>query len=64
VPVPPIPRFLAVDRDEAEPQTVWERAWVRLRGRREFEREQEVAPPPEQPEDYGIIEWDKERCWW
>lgn len=56
--------FLQVDRDEADPRTVDERAWVRLKGRREFEREQETAPPPPPPEDYGIIEWDKEKCWW
>ena len=53
--------FLKVDREEAEPATVDERAWIRLKGRREFERE--AAPPPP-PEDYGIIEWDKEKCWW
>src|SRR4029079_1278762 len=29
--------FLKVDRDEAEPETLLERAWVRLKGRREFE---------------------------
>src|SRR5207247_6669822 len=57
-------RFLRVDREEAEPQSVAERAWVRLKGRREFEREQAAAPPPEPPVDYGIIEWDKEKCWW
>ncbi len=56
--------FLKVDREEAEPATVDERAWLRLKGRREYEREQEAAPPREQPEDYGIIEWDKEKCWW
>src|SRR5438874_9123211 len=56
--------FLQVDREQAEPATVDERAWVRLKGRREFEREQEAAPPPPTPEDYGIIEWDKEKCWW
>ena len=56
--------FLQVERGEAEPATVDERAWVRLKGRREFEREQNSAPPPSPPEDYGIIEWDKERCWW
>ena len=38
--------FLAVDRDEAEPVTVEERAWVRLKGRREFERDQPAAAPP------------------
>ena len=37
---------------------------LRLKGRREFERDQQAAPPPEQSEDYGIIEWDKEKCWW
>lgn len=56
--------FLQVDRENAEPATVDERAWVRLKGRREFEREQASAPPPLPPEDYGIIEWDKEKCWW
>ena len=53
--------FLRVDREETEPTTVCERAWLRLKGRREYEREQNA---PELPEDYGIIEWDKERCWW
>jgi uncharacterized protein YifE (UPF0438 family) len=56
--------FLQVDREEAEPANVDERAWVRLKGRREFEHEQETAPPPPPPQDYGIIEWDKEKCWW
>jgi uncharacterized protein YifE (UPF0438 family) len=56
--------FLQVDREEAEPASVDERAWARLKGRREFEREQETAPPPPPPQDYGIIEWDKEKCWW
>lgn len=56
--------FLQVDREEAEPATVDERAWVRLKGRREFERERETASPRTPPEDYGIIEWDKEKCWW
>ena len=56
--------FLQVDREEAEPANVDERAWVRLKGRREFERERETAPPRSPPEDYGIIEWDKEKCWW
>ena len=58
--------FLAVDRDEAEPATVCERAWVRLKGRREYEREEgrQTAPPPPPPEDYGIVEWDADRCWW
>ena len=56
--------FLTVDRGEAEPQTVCERAWVRLKGRREYEREQHAAAPPPTPEDYGIKEWDADRCWW
>jgi uncharacterized protein YifE (UPF0438 family) len=56
--------FLKVDRDEAEPETVDERAWLRLKGRREFEREESAAAPPEPPENYGIIDWDKEKCWW
>ena len=57
--------FLKVDREEAEPATVAERAWVRLKGRREYEREQgQQAPPPPPPEDYGIVEWDEDRCWW
>jgi uncharacterized protein DUF413 len=54
--------FLQVDREETEPVTVDERAWVRLKGRREFERE--TAPHPVPREDYGIIEWDREKCWW
>jgi len=56
--------FLRVDREEAEPVSLDERAWVRLKGRRAYEREQETAPPPAPPEDYGIVEWDKEKCWW
>jgi len=58
-------RFLAVDRDEAEPSTLLERAWLRLKGRREYERERNLAPPPPPPKaDDGIIEWDREKCWW
>jgi uncharacterized protein YifE (UPF0438 family) len=59
--------FLAVDREAADPRTVVERAWVRLKGRREYEREQAAAPPPEPPakaEDYGMIPFDADRCWW
>ena len=56
--------FLHVDREELEPVTLDERAWVRLKGRREFEHERGMAPPPAPPEDYGIIEWDREKCWW
>jgi uncharacterized protein YifE (UPF0438 family) len=59
-------RFLRVDRDEEAPTTVCERAWLRLKGRREYEREegQQVSSPPPPPEDYGIVEWDHDRCWW
>ncbi len=59
--------FLQVDREEARPQSVRERAWVRLKGRREYEREQMQktdAPPPAPAENYGIVEWDADRCWW
>ena len=57
-------RFLKVDREEAEPKSLCERAWARLKGRREFEKEQERVQRPEPAENYGIIEWDKEKCWW
>jgi uncharacterized protein YifE (UPF0438 family) len=56
--------FLKLDREEVEPSTVCERAWVRLKGRREYEQEQEMAPPAEPCEDYGMVEWDADRCWW
>lgn len=56
--------FLAVDREEAEPKTVMERAWVRLKGRREYEREQSELPPAEPEAKYDIVEFDKEKCWW
>jgi uncharacterized protein YifE (UPF0438 family) len=57
--------FLKVDRDESAPATVCERAWVRLKGRREYEQEEgEPPPPPPPPENYGIVEWDHDRCWW
>lgn len=55
--------FLKVDRDEAEPATLLERAWLRLKGRREYEQ-QAVAEPLSRPVDYGIVDWDKDRCWW
>ncbi|MBM4067656.1 MAG: hypothetical protein FJ271_01740 [Planctomycetes bacterium] len=57
-------RFLRVNREEIEPATIEERAWLRLKGRREFEAERAAAVPPPPAEDYGIIEWDKEKCWW
>jgi uncharacterized protein YifE (UPF0438 family) len=56
--------FLKVDREEAEPSTVNERAWVRLKGRREYEREEEIVPSPEPKKDYGMVEFDADRCWW
>lgn len=56
--------FLKVDRGEADPKTACERAWVRLKGRREYEREEQITPPPAPPEDYGMVEWDADRCWW
>jgi uncharacterized protein YifE (UPF0438 family) len=58
--------FLLVDREEAEPRTLIERAWLRLKGRREYEREQQGGSPPPPPtaEDYGMVEWDADRCWW
>ncbi len=56
--------FLRVDREEAEPATVCERAWLRLKGRREYEREQQAARPPARRQDYGIVESDTDRCWW
>jgi uncharacterized protein YifE (UPF0438 family) len=56
--------FVAVHRDEAEPSTLCERAWVRLKGRREYEWEEKVAPPPETKRDYGMVEFDADRCWW
>src|SRR5262249_28350719 len=55
--------FLRVDREELEPATLEERAWLRLKYRREFERDLN-GPPPPPPENYGMIEWDKEKCWW
>jgi uncharacterized protein YifE (UPF0438 family) len=56
--------FLRVDREDAEPETLAERAWLRLKARREYEREQRQAPPPAAPQDYGMIEFDADRCWW
>ena len=56
--------FLLVDRDEADPVTVAERAWVRLKGRREVEQGDRAKPPPEPPKDYGMVEFDADRCWW
>lgn len=54
--------FLQVDREEAEPATVSELAWMRLKGRREFEGHK--IPPTQPEEDHGMVEWDADRCWW
>jgi hypothetical protein len=56
--------FLRVDREEAEPSTVCERAWVRLKGRRQYEQEEADAAPPAPRPNYGMVEWDADRCWW
>jgi hypothetical protein len=37
---------------------------VRLKGRREYEQDQKLAAPALATEDYGIKEWDEDRCWW
>lgn len=56
--------FLRADREEVAPETVRERAWARLKSRREFERVQRMPPPPTPlPGDYGIVEWDADRWW-
>ena len=56
--------FLDVDREVAEPETVCERAWVRLKARREYEQEERMAPAAAPAKDYGIVDWDMDRCWW
>jgi len=56
--------FLKVDRGEAEPETVLERAWDRLKGRREYEQEQAASAPPREAEGYDMVEFDADRCWW
>lgn len=58
-------QFLRVARGEAEPKTFHERAWSRLTARREYEREQRMAPPtePKPTEKYDIQEWDADRWW-
>jgi uncharacterized protein YifE (UPF0438 family) len=56
--------FLRVDRDEVEPETVMERAWVRMKARREIERADRQKTPPPPPPSYGMIEFDADRCWW
>jgi uncharacterized protein YifE (UPF0438 family) len=56
--------FLLVNRDDAEPQTVAERAWVRRKARLEIEQAEKQKAPPESPQNYGMIEFDADRCWW
>jgi uncharacterized protein YifE (UPF0438 family) len=56
--------FLLVDREKAKPKSAAERAWVRLKGRREYEREERGTVPPTPSENYGMIEFDADRCWW
>jgi hypothetical protein len=56
--------FLLVNREKEKPKTLAERAWLRLKARREFEREEKETPPPAPPENYGMVEFDADRCWW
>ncbi len=58
--------FLRVDREETAPTSLVEHAWLRLKGRREYEREQarEASAPSAAPENYGMVEFDADRCWW
>ena len=56
--------FRLVHVGEAEPRTVAERAWMRLIGRREFERDSAAKPPHDPPKNYGMVEFDADRCWW
>ncbi|MCE9566878.1 MAG: DUF413 domain-containing protein [Planctomycetes bacterium] len=56
--------FLLVDCEEAEPRSIAERAWVRLKARREFEQGEKEKAPPSPPQDYGMVEFDADRCWW
>ena len=58
--------FLRVHSGQAEARSLLEKAWVRLKGRREYEREQagKTAEAPADPEVYGMVEWDADRCWW
>jgi len=42
---------------------VFKRAWLRLKGRREYEGEQQNAPARAESEDCGIVDWGHDRCW-
>jgi uncharacterized protein YifE (UPF0438 family) len=37
-------RFIRVDRDDCEPATTFEKAWMKLKARRKFEAEESDAP--------------------
>jgi uncharacterized protein YifE (UPF0438 family) len=56
--------FLNVDRELVEPETVCERAWLRLKARREHEQAEKIVPATAQSKDYEIVDWDFDRCWW
>ena len=56
--------FLLVDSEGAEPRSIAERAWVRLKARREFEQEEMEKAPLTPSPDYGMVEFDADRCWW
>ena len=56
--------FLLVDHEETHPETLAERAWLRLKGRREIERGASTATSHEPLPNYGMIEFDADRCWW
>jgi uncharacterized protein YifE (UPF0438 family) len=56
--------FALVNREKEKPKTVAECAWLRLKARREYEQEQQNAAPPAAPENYGMVEFDADRCWW
>jgi len=56
--------FLLVEKDEADPKTVAERAWLRLKARRELEQADRQKAPLPAPQNYGMVEFDADRCWW
>ncbi len=57
--------FLRVCRGEIDPETWYEKAWMRMKGRREYEREQAARQKAQEPPpDYGMVESDIDRPWW
>lgn len=57
-------RFLKVCAKEIEPSTLYEKAWIKMLARREYERETSPHMPASNPtEDYGIPESDLEHWW-